>query len=96
MAAEKTAHLFIGGPWDGRHLIVDSNAPVINAPPREELSFGLLGAEEHGDKHQRVVTYRRAALRAPGREWVVFAADDVDGGDVIGRLIAGYGVANKS
>ena len=96
MTEEKLSHLFIGGPWDGRRLVIDPAAPFITAPPGDDSDVGVLDVDSHGDQPQRLVRYRRAALRAPGREWVVFAAEDVADGDVIGRLIDGYSVAGKS
>lgn len=95
MAEEKTAHLFVGGPWDGRRIAVDAGAPFITAPSDEDSSVGVIDAAP-GAKLQRFVMYRRASLRAPGREWIVFAAEDVADGDVIARLIDGYGVASES
>lgn len=96
MSKEKEACLFIGGPWDGRRVLVDPSQAIIQVHPSEDSSGALIDATVPVDQPQRLVMYRRAPLRAPGREWIVFAAADVDDGDVIGRLIAGYSVANKS
>lgn len=96
MTKEKATHLFLGGPWDGRRVCVAPDAPIIAVHPVEDAGFGMLDAKsEHGDTPDPRVMYRRAKLRAPGREWIVFAADDMADGDVIGRLIEGYGVATE-
>lgn len=92
MREEKRACLFIGGPWDGRRVVVDASQPIIQVHPREDSSAALVDAASGGDQPQRLAMYRRAPLRAPGREWVVFAAEDVADGEVIARLIEGYGV----
>lgn len=94
MAGKKAMHLFIGGPWDGRWLDVDSDAPAIRVPVQE--SSGSMVDAAPISRPMLDAMYRRASLRSPGREWVVFAAEDVADGDVIGRLIYGYSAASKS
>lgn len=39
-----------------------------------------------------VAIYRREVLVAGEREHIVYVIDDIPGADIIGRLIAGYGV----
>ena len=85
MAAEKTECLFIGGPADGKFIEVRPGIARVNIPAMVDRAPGF-GA----------ITYRREELKSAGRIYTVYVVDDIPGADVVGRLIAGYGVANKS
>lgn len=80
--------LFIGGPWDGRRGQVESECKIFHVTYDEDDADAA--DETPASALRKNVAYRRGVLRAPGREWSVFFAPDVDDGDVIGRLIEGY------
>lgn len=83
--------LFIGGPWDGRRAAVADALESITAPIVGAASGPVAGVER--SRLIKEVVYRRARLFAPGRNWSVFVPAIAPDGDVIERLIAGYGVA---
>lgn len=84
----KSVHLFVGGPWDGRRLSVDASADRLLAPELEVSGFVTNKASDA--RVDAATEYRRSKLYAPGREWTVFAASSIADGELIERLIDGY------
>lgn len=87
---ETTECLFVGGPWDGRRLSIDSRASTVSAPLVEDSSTRPIDNSPSREEAFAIVQYRREKLFAPGRQWSLFVAPEIEPGEVIARLIEGY------
>lgn len=73
--------LFIGGDADGKMIEV-ADVATVEFPAWNGIGCG---------RQQ----YRRETLAAGSRHYRVYVVSDIPGADVIGRLIAGYGVKRE-
>lgn len=84
-----TECLFVGGPCDGRRRPINSQESIVDVPAID-MSTRLIDNLAPDEGVLDIVRYRREKLFAPGRQWDLFVAPEVEPGEVIARLIDGY------